>query len=756
MAETSEINYRWVFIALLVVLVIVVLGVMLNSSQSSDALKIAVVAPMTGEYNLDGQDTLNGIQLYIDQVNAEGGIHGKQIELIVKDDQNIADLAEQRAQEIADENEALIVIGHAFSSSSIRAGEIYEKHQIPAISGSATAESVTQDREWYFRVIPNSSSQSTFLANYLWHILDQDTATVIHDVDAFGTSLAEPFKLEFEKLGGEVTYMISIDPDSGDLDEQYDEIIKTLLKDEAGEVGAIYLAMHVPEGVTLVPELKRRGFNDPIFGPSAFSNINFVEGFKRFPEELKSPGYFSDGVLAVSPVIFDVAGKAGQDFRDAYVDKYDCMPGSKAATNYDAVVMAIEAIRESGISGESDQRAADREKIRNYLAGINSHEKAIDGVTGLLFFNEQGNVVKPVTIGVYEKQHRISAMTQLSPVMNVDRMLSSDLDLMISRGEIILIDDQYLRRTDIVYTGMDFIEVTNLNVKNSSYVFDFYLWFRFQEGVDGDKIVFTNGSRGTTLGAPIAERTQDEVAYRLYRVKADFIGDFQFQDYPFDHQELEIRFRHVAKTRDNIIYVIDFQGMELSDEVTALDKITSSENQVLKIGSWHPLNASFFQGIQINRSTLGDPLNFGAASDIEYSLFNAVIEIERNTLSFSLKNMLPLVAVTILAYLSIFLPPDQFAVKNAIGRGALLTVAFFHIKLSNDLPGIGYTVALDFLFYTMYGLIVIDLIVSVIARQAAKNENRKLADRLILAEKIFYPLVILAGLIIFALQYGII
>jgi len=168
------------------------------------------------------------------------------------------------------------------------------------------------------------------------------------------------------------------------------------------------------------------------------------------------------------------------------------------------------------------------------------------------------------------------------------------------------------------------------------------------------------------------------VHYRAYRVKGDFSGDFYYENYPFDHQTLAVKFRHDTNTRDDLIYVRDDLGMDWSTVEAQREKLQRT-GAFGEEGTWKLRSANFYSDILISESTLGNPNFYGTESNIEYSRFNAEIEIERASMSFVIKNMLPLFAVAILAYLSIFLPPEQYAIKNAIDRGALLTVAFFHI-----------------------------------------------------------------------------
>ena len=744
----------FVFILFLVVIVIGFFVVYQAGllSPNDQVIYIAVMRAQTGSDAVDGLDTLRGIELYLDEIDYR--VAGKRIEILDFDDMSITGEAVKRAEEmVSGSKQPLLVIGHAQSASSTSAGEIYKENRIPAITGSATDDSITQDNEWYFRVIPASRSQSVFLANYMYHIMDHKTATVIHDQDSFGSSLAQPFQEEFTRLGGKINFVLSYERND-QIDQTLDSIIDTLISSEKEEVGAIFLAARAQQGAKLIYEMRKSNFDVPLYGPSSFANLNFITSFQEFPEERSSPGFYSDGVYTIAPIIFDVAGIVGQDFRNAFLDQYHEEPGMKAATNYDAIKVAVDAIEKANISGNQEDIAQDRQKIRDYLAAINQPTEAIEGVTGEIYFDEVGNVVKPVSIGLYKQQQLISALTQLQPIPDISRI--ADFDEILKAGRILEIDGQYMYKTDVVYTGIDFIEISNLDEKTSTYAMDFYLWFRYQGDVDADNIVFINTMGDVSLGEPIAAHVIDGTSYKAYRVKADFSSDFSFQAYPFDQQKLAVIFRHANRTRERLIYVVDFLGMGISSGSNAMDKLQDvrGDNQILNIGSWSPKKIDFFQNITVNQSTLGNPNFFGSNSDIEYSRFNGIIQIQRNVLSFGLKNLLPLFAVTILAYLSVLLPADQFVVKNAIDRGALLTVAFFHIKLSNDLPGIGYTVALDYVFYAFYALIVMNLIISVIIRSEHLKENHTLTHRLGIFGKIAYPAVIVLVVILFIVRYG--
>ncbi len=117
---------------------------------------------------------LEGVNLYVDEVNKSGGINDRTLEVIAYDDQNNKVMARNKALEIAKDSNTLVVIGHYYSSISLEGGRIYKEYGIPAVTASATAPEVTEGNDWYFRVDINEISNinprtETFTADfYLW------------------------------------------------------------------------------------------------------------------------------------------------------------------------------------------------------------------------------------------------------------------------------------------------------------------------------------------------------------------------------------------------------------------------------------------------------------------------------------------------------------------------------------------------------------------------------------------------------------
>ena len=724
-------------------------------SRSQNTIYLAVAGPTDGE-NTSGIEMIQAVELYLDRINNAGGINGKKVELQIYDDRNQPQEAEKVATKIANSN-ALAVLGHFYSSTSVAGGEIYQQQGIPAISASATADRVTKNNDWYSRVIFTNNLQAQFIANYTYKILERSNASIIYSDDDYGKTLTESFSGTFSSLGGTVVHQWAIDINSPNYKQQQQQIVRDLLTSNSKKPHTIFCATHNGDIVDAIVEMKRRQLKYELIGADSLGSVAFAQKFREFPEERRNLGYFSNGIYAVSPIIFDVANQEAQKFRNEYILKYESEPGWTAATYYDAAAMAVEAIAKAEITGEKANLIQERRRIKSILNQTNTWEEAVPGLSGQLYFDDEGNFDNSIYIGTFTQQKFISAFTQLQPLNNIE--VVDDLQAELDSSRVLQVDGKYRYRTNIVYTGIDINEIRNLDEKTSSYLVDFYLWFRYRGDIDADNIEFTNYGTNRmdsgdklNLDEPIDSEDIDGIKYRVYRVKADFQEEFWFNDYPFDRQNLAVRFRHVNQTRDNLIYVVDVVGMR---DTVAKEVLSNWEESKVfdTISDWQVKEVNFFPDTLTNDSTLGNPRLFNADSTLHYSRFNAVIDIERDTFSFSIKNLLPLLFFIALSYLLLYLPFDAISVEAV--SGTLLAIVFFHLSLLEGLPeGIGYVVALDYAFYAIYGLIIFELLLVVIGNKTEIRNNKKALGRLIFAARIIFPIILSISAIALFVRYG--
>ncbi len=722
--------------------------------RGGDEITVAVVGPMSGDGTENGNAMIKGITLGLEQFKKQGFFGARDIRLQVFDDQNKKDLAQKIAEDIAAQDKAVLVLGHYYSSASIAAGNIYKKHKIPAITASATADDVIKDNEWYFQLVPNNSFQGDFIACYISRILKKQAATLIFDKDSYGMSLAGSFEKTAQRLSVDIRLKWGFDTSDAQWEQKWETTLEELKK--LKDPGMIFLAVHVPEGLKIISSLKYPGSKFDIIGPDAFGGTAFLKGLQQYPMEKAIPGYFSDDLYAITPFIIDLASAKAQDFRNDYFSRYQEEPSWVAASYYDAILMSLTAIREAGM--QEGGIAEKRVRIRDFLAGTNSYEKSLEGVNGNLFFDTNRGVVRPLAMGIYKNHVLVSAPAQyrlVTDVHNVGDMMENILE-----GRIIKIGDHFMRQTRVVYTGIDINEISDLDVVSQSYTVDFYLWFRYHGDFDYASVEFVNAENPIELNpekqtlkisnhivSRVLEEKNGDFTTQAYRIRAEFQSDFDFHDYPFDKQTLNIRFRHSHETRDTLIYIPDVLGMR---HFRSSDR--HGKEDFSTIPGWETDSEAYFQDVVSNNSTLGVPKFFGSNQIIRYSQFNADVRIRRQIVGFLFKDIFSVFIMLMTLYIMYFISNERFELRLSMGMGVLMTNAFLHMDVSSALQ-VGYILAIDYAFFMVYGLSTLSIVFSLMGNRMYISGKEKQAHILDIAGRIAHPLIVLIGIAAIVYRY---
>lgn len=263
-----------------------------NTDEKEDTVYIALAGPMSGDDKENGEEILRGVRLCLEQSCPQNRFKGKKIELTVFDDKDRR-TAIQIATQITDENKVLLVLGHYRSSNSLTAGAIYKKSGIPAITASASTEGVTSENEWYFSTIPRNRFSASFIAAYMKKALNRTAASMIYDINEYGSDLARNFETEAVRQGITIKNKWGID---GESETVVQEIKKTVGRLRAAEEpGMVFCAAFAGQGAFLFASSRYPGTDYPVIGPDSFSNSTFAGQFKGYPGEQIAPGYYSDG-----------------------------------------------------------------------------------------------------------------------------------------------------------------------------------------------------------------------------------------------------------------------------------------------------------------------------------------------------------------------------------------------------------------------------------------------------------------------------
>jgi branched-chain amino acid transport system substrate-binding protein len=319
------------------------------------------------------QTVLRGVELAIDQLNAEG--NGRRFEIAKPPAP--ATGAVEIAASLRDDPTVVAVVGPADSRSSREAAPIFAdedgggRRALAAVSPTSTSVSLSGLSPWLFRVCPSDAASSRAAARYVLDSLGFRRATIMYRNDSYGRGWTSAFTQAYAAGGGTV---LERNPHLADMNEwrAYAGVVKATRPQ-------IVLFPGSPADLAgFVRSLRAVGADTPVLGGDAVSELEAQAG------EFAGVRYiaFFQASHARTP--------EAKAFVSAFMKKYGVPPEQRSALAYDATILIGRAALEVG---------ANRERVRDFLESVGSSRQPITGVTGPISFDEQHDVVdKPVVI----------------------------------------------------------------------------------------------------------------------------------------------------------------------------------------------------------------------------------------------------------------------------------------------------------------------------------------------------------------------
>ncbi|HET7023693.1 MAG TPA: ABC transporter substrate-binding protein [Gemmatimonadales bacterium] len=309
-----------------------------------------------------------GAQLAAQEINAQGGIHGRPIEFIEADDYGSSDSAVAAANRLV-QSDVVAVIGGAFSGPTLAAAPVYNDptHPIVEISPSASSPEVTFAGDWTFRVCAGDLAHAARLASFVRQQLNLTRGAVLYMDNQYGRGFRDVFASEFKRLGGQVLltgpYLADRPADTG----PYFDLIK-----KSGQVQFLLAASYETDGAELLKQMRKRGLDIPLLGGDG------LEGLQR-------EGAIADGSYQTAAYLPALATPENQAFVQRYRQAFPAIapPNQTAAATYDIVNLLARVIGNVGTG---------RKAIRNALAQVGGKRPVFIGVTGPIQFDTNGDV----------------------------------------------------------------------------------------------------------------------------------------------------------------------------------------------------------------------------------------------------------------------------------------------------------------------------------------------------------------------------
>lgn len=337
-----------------------------------EPVKVGANFEQTGYSASYGQAMLEALELAVEQRNAAGGVlGGRQLEIVAYDNQSDKTETASVATRLMDEG-VVAILGPGATDLALAQNPIITTGETLAILPAATADHLTRDEngnvlDWLFRVAFTYTYQGKAAARFATDELGAKKAVMVVDQsNDYSVGLADPFKAEFEALGGEV---ISSESFTGG-DSDFMALLTTLL---SLDFDVLYLPAFYTEGGLITKQARELGLTQPILSGHGFASSKLVE--------LATPEFAND-IYYTSHFYTGSDDPAVQEFVTAFEEKFGKKPDTFAALGYDAANLLFQAIEEAG--------STDRQAVRDALENMES----FTGLTGTFSFDDFHNAVK--------------------------------------------------------------------------------------------------------------------------------------------------------------------------------------------------------------------------------------------------------------------------------------------------------------------------------------------------------------------------
>jgi branched-chain amino acid transport system substrate-binding protein len=345
---------------------------MLTPALSRAEITIGSAGPLSGQWTGTGEQQRRGVEMAVADLNAQGGVLGQRLRLIVADDACDADQAVAVANQLVSERVAT-VIGHLCSGSSIPASSVYTKAGVVMISPASTNPKLTdQGKPNVFRVIGRDDQQGVIAGDYLADRWGTQKIAILHDGQPYGKGLAEETRRRLAKRGLKAALYEEYKPGQKD----YAGVVAKM---RDAEIAVAYVGGYVTEAALILRQARDRGYGLELVSGDAMANDEFWlitgpagEGavFTFGPDPRRNPE----------------ASAAVTRFRAA---KYE--PDGYTLYAYGALQVWAQAVARAG--------SLDSQKV---IAALHSHQ--FDTVLGKIRFDKKGDLTSTAFLWYVWKQ----------------------------------------------------------------------------------------------------------------------------------------------------------------------------------------------------------------------------------------------------------------------------------------------------------------------------------------------------------------
>lgn len=340
------------------------------AAYGAEPVKIGFFMSISGRDASFGEASLLGARLAVDRLNAEGGVLGRPVELVVEDNRSLAGESATAAKKLISRDHVVALVGECSSARTLEAAPIAQASGIPLVTPASTSPRVTQAGDAIFRVCFTDEFQGEVIATFARRRLGLTRAALLVDSTApYSVGLGECFSRTFTALGGAVIASQKYSSADTDFRGQLTAI-------RAARPDALFLPGYYVAAGLVAKQARDLGLRATIIGGDGF----------EAPQLLEIGGDALEGAYYSTHFAVESTDPVSRGFVGAFRAKYNAVPNSLSALTYDAVRLVADAIARAGTT--------ERGALRLAL----SRTRGFAGATGTMSIDARRDAAKDVAI----------------------------------------------------------------------------------------------------------------------------------------------------------------------------------------------------------------------------------------------------------------------------------------------------------------------------------------------------------------------
>lgn len=302
-----------------------------EKKEETPTIKLGVAGAHSGDLASYGLPSVNAAKLVVKKINANGGVLGQQVELLVEDDVCKPEVAGNTATKLVSDD-VHVVMGHICSGATKAALGIYKEAGVVTMSPSTTNPDLTLSGDYpnFFRTIPHDAKQAQLQVQFATQTLNVKNVVILHDKGDYGKGQAELAKKHFEEAGVDVLLFEGVTPGAVD----YSAIVT---KVEQQQPDLVVWGGYHPEASKIVTLMRKQRMDTLFMGADGVKDDTFI----------KVAGEYAEGVYATGPM--DISSNPmAKTAKEEHQKEFGSDPGAFFDAAYAATQALLNAIEKAG------------------------------------------------------------------------------------------------------------------------------------------------------------------------------------------------------------------------------------------------------------------------------------------------------------------------------------------------------------------------------------------------------------------------